>query len=217
MKKKHTITFLFLAIGLIATAQSPVNNEGVRRQLESMVMTVWSKKHFRPKLYYQLIHNKYRKGEDRRYILQLAPTLATSKLNNDETTDENNEVNKDYSDEFSIDLDKRINFKYSLLYEDHLDELFLRLYSFDIRSSLKVLEDYSDNPFSISEHQLIIQNFEERKTLIEESYQESYKKNFAYDELIADIENYLGLLFKIRRELAVYNKYAPYLENQMKN
>jgi hypothetical protein len=217
MKKKHTITFLFLAIGLIATAQSPVNNEGVRRQLESMVMTVWSKKHFRPKLYYQLIHNKYRKGEDRRYILQLAPTLATSKLNKDETTDENNEVNKDYSDEFSIDLDKRKNFKYSLLYEDHLDELFLRLYSFDIRSSLKVLEDYSDNPFSISEHQLIIQNFEERKTLIEDSYQESYKKNFAYDELIADIENYLGLLFKIRRELAVYNKYAPYLENQIKN
>ena len=215
--KKYIITFFLISTALISTAQSPVNNEGVRRQLESMVMTVWSKKHFRPKLYYSLFHNKYRKGEDRRYILQLAPTLATSKLNKDETTEENNEVNKNYSDELSIDLDKRINSKYSLLYEDHLNELFLRLYSFDIHSSLEVLEDYSDNPFSTSEHQLIIQNFEERKTLIKDSYQESYKKNFNYDELIADIENYLGLLFKIKRQLAVYNRYAPYLENQIKN
>jgi hypothetical protein len=204
-----------MSIGIYA--QSPVDNEGVRRQLESMVFKVWSKKHFRPKLYYSLVHNRYRNGEDLRYILQLAPTLATSELNKNETTNENKEVDKDYSDELSIDLDKRNNFKYSLLYEDHLDELFLRLYSFDLRSSLDVLEDYSTNPFTTNEHQLIIQNFEERKKLITDSYQESYKKNAAYDELISDIEEYLGILIKLKTRLSVFNKYAPYLKDKFQN
>lgn len=189
-----------------------VNNEGVRRQFQSMVYQQWDKDYFRPKIYYWLVHNKYRRGEDRRYILQLAPTIASSTLNNQTTEEENKEVEKDYTDEIAIDLDKRVNLKYDLLYRKEFDGLFLRLSTFEIRASFEVLSSYSGQPFNMGEHNQVVLNFIERKKIIDDSYQESYKKNRAYDQLLSDMENYLKLLINLERRLAVYNKYTPLIK-----
>ncbi|EJF07896.1 hypothetical protein [Pontibacter sp. BAB1700] len=48
----------------------PVNSKNTRYQLEREVVTRWGK--FNPKWYFILFHNKYRKGPDRRNMLQLA-------------------------------------------------------------------------------------------------------------------------------------------------
>lgn len=203
-----------ICIGFSLQAQEVVNNQGVKRQVESMVVTKWSKRYFRPKLYYQLVHNAYRRGRDRRLIHHLAPTLVAAKNAHNETEDEANEVDKDWQDELAIAADKEFNTKYNLLYRDHFNELFLKLYSIDLRSSLEVIEGYNGNVFQQSEHVLLIENFEERKQVIDESYSPSVEKNLEYDALIADMEKYISTVLKLKRKLAAYNKYAPMLQNQ---
>lgn len=73
-----TITLAFALSSQIMMAQQLVNDKYKRRQMESMVMTRWGK--FIPKWYYILFHNKYRKGEDRRTIWQLAPIIAATDI-----------------------------------------------------------------------------------------------------------------------------------------
>ena len=64
----------------------------------------------------------------------------------------------------------------------------------------------------MGEHNQVVLNFIERKKIIDDSYQESYKKNRAYDQLLSDMENYLKLLINLERRLAVYNKYTPLIK-----
>ncbi len=208
------LSFLILFITMFGYSQTPVDNKGVKRQIQSMVVTKWSKRYFSPRWYYILVHNRYRTGKDMRLVHQLTPTLWSAIQNHKETEDEEAEVDEDYIDELTIALDKEVNPKYELLYKDHLDELFLRLISFDINSSLSVLEKYKNNPLAKNEHYMVIENFQERKKLISESYSPSHEKNLQYDVLIKDIEDYLSLLVGLKRKLEVYNKYAPYLENK---
>jgi hypothetical protein len=62
------IGFNHVTIGQAAVVRDPYK----QRQLENMVFMRWGG--FKPKWYYFLFHNKYRKGPDRRTILQLVPT-----------------------------------------------------------------------------------------------------------------------------------------------
>lgn len=58
------------------------------RQLENMVFMRWGS--FRPRWYYILFHNQYRRGPDRRTLLQLAPTdlILIQTRNKSEDTEE---------------------------------------------------------------------------------------------------------------------------------
>lgn len=190
--------------------QRNVYDKSKTRQLHSMVYLHHDKNYFRPKWYYWLFHNSYRK-KDLRYIWQITPTIATSKLNKNSTEDEENEIDEDYKDELADGFDKILNVKYDMLYSDLFDELFLNLYSLKLDDDLGVLNDYSDNPFKQSEHRHIIGNFLERKKVIKDSYRPSHEKNTAYDLLIEDIRKYIGLVTKLKRILRVSNKYAPLL------
>ena len=85
-------TIIFLMCLQMVHAQSIVEDKYKKRQLESMVVTRWGK--FIPRWYYVLFHNKYRKGEDRRTILQLAPTIISTEINRaqSEDTEEDGQV-----------------------------------------------------------------------------------------------------------------------------
>lgn len=211
--KNIVLIFAFLLICMTAESQEVVRNQGVKRQVESMVITKWSKRYFRPKWYYRLVHNSYRKGRDRRLVHQLAPTLAITKQVHEETQDEADEVHKNFVDELAIHTDKLVNTKYDMLYKDRFNELFAKLYSIDLNSSLQVLEGHS-NVFQQTEHVLVIENFQERKKVIKDSYSPSEEKNTEYDVLIGDMEKYLSMIIKIKKKLATYNKYAPMLQTQ---
>jgi hypothetical protein len=92
IKHLTIILLLFLFLASRVHAQQVVHDKYKRRQMESMVVTRWGK--FIPKWYYVLFHNKYRKGEDRRNMRQLLPTVAALSI-----TDAQSEQEKEDSDQ----------------------------------------------------------------------------------------------------------------------
>lgn len=100
-----------------SVAQAPVtvvDGKYVRRQLEREVITRWNK--FDPKWYFILFHNKYRKGEDRRNMLQLMPTMAFLRLNKEQAEREAEEVNTIWEQEVFKGADRSLNKSFHLLY-----------------------------------------------------------------------------------------------------
>ncbi len=186
MKKALLIFMLFFIITQSTTAQQKVKDKAKNRQLESLVFKKWSRSYFRPKWYYWLFHNKYRKGEDRRYIKQTLPTVATSIVERKETEKQADKVDKDYKDEIAIAIDHKFNYKYNMLYRDLFNKMFSKLYA--CNATLYYYTDW------IIEHNMKVQMFKERHTLIKNSYRPSWEKNKEYDKLI--------------EEMNVYGKYA---------
>ena len=74
LKNLTIIILLILGFKMSSHGQavSVVKDPYKQRQIENMVFMRWGG--FKPKWYYFLFHNKYRKGPDRRTILQLVPT-----------------------------------------------------------------------------------------------------------------------------------------------
>lgn len=99
----------------------PVNSKNTRYQLEREVVTRWGK--FNPKWYFILFHNKYRKGPDRRNMLQLAPTMALLNQNKVKAQAQEEAVSQVYEQEMFKFADRSLNKGYHLLYKNRIDEL----------------------------------------------------------------------------------------------
>ncbi|MEJ8804149.1 hypothetical protein [Pontibacter sp. H249] len=99
----------------------PVNSKNTRYQLEREVVTRWGK--FNPKWYFILFHNKYRKGPDRRNMLQLAPTMALLNQNRVKAEAQEEAVSQVYEQEMFKFADRSLNKGYHLLYKKKIDEL----------------------------------------------------------------------------------------------
>ncbi len=84
-------------------------------------MTRWNK--FDPKWYFILFHNKYRKGDDRRNMLQLLPTMAALQLNAAEAEREEEEVNTVWEQEMFKSADRSLNKSFHLLYAGKIGTL----------------------------------------------------------------------------------------------
>ncbi|PRY09049.1 hypothetical protein CLV24_119100 [Pontibacter ummariensis] len=101
-----------------ARAQAPgvtiVDGKYVRHQLEREVVTRWGK--FDPKWYFILFHNKYRKGPDRRNMLQLLPAMAAVMANKEQAEREEEEVNTIWEQEMFKAADRSLNKSFHLLY-----------------------------------------------------------------------------------------------------
>jgi hypothetical protein len=97
-----------------APGVSVVNSKHVRHQLEREVVTRWSK--FDPKWYFILFHNKYRKGEDRRNMLQLMPAMAALQANLNAAEREEQEVTAIWEQELFKGADRSLNKSFHLLY-----------------------------------------------------------------------------------------------------
>ncbi|PRY13754.1 hypothetical protein CLV24_105124 [Pontibacter ummariensis] len=107
-----------------SAAQAPVtivDGKYVRRQMEREVITRWNK--FDPKWYFILFHNKYRKGEDRRNMLQLLPTMAALQLNEEATKQEEEEVHTIWEQEVFKGADRSLNKSFHLLYGNKIATL----------------------------------------------------------------------------------------------
>ncbi|TPE41564.1 hypothetical protein [Pontibacter mangrovi] len=99
----------------------PVNSKNTRYQLEREVVTRWGK--FNPKWYFILFHNKYRKGPDRRNMLQLAPTMALLNQNRVKAQAQEEAISQVYEQEMFKFADRSLNKGYHLLYKKKIDEL----------------------------------------------------------------------------------------------
>jgi hypothetical protein len=104
-----------------APGASVVNSKHVRRQMEREVVTRWSK--FEPKWYFILFHNKYRKGEDRRNMLQLMPAMAALQANLNAAEREEQEVTAIWEQELFRSADRSLNKSFHLLYAGKIGTL----------------------------------------------------------------------------------------------
>lgn len=91
------LSFILLTHNSKAQAVSIVKDRYKSRQLENMVFMRWGG--FRPKWYYILFHNKYRKGPDRRTVLQLIPTDVVIRQTEKKSEEEKEDVEIMYSEE----------------------------------------------------------------------------------------------------------------------
>ncbi len=113
----------------ILLANAPSKGQGVRkvkdkyvqRQLENMVIMRWGG--FKPKWYYILFHNKYRKGPDRRTILQLAPTNAAVRLTETKSKEEQEDVKSMYEQQSWDALNRASELHYHLHFKKIFDGL----------------------------------------------------------------------------------------------
>lgn len=97
MKKLTLIPIILILLlsNITASGQTTVNSRNTRYQVEREVFIRWNK--FRPKWYFWLFHNKYRKGPDRRNIIQLLPTAAFVRINLDDTMEEKEDIDTLYA------------------------------------------------------------------------------------------------------------------------
>ncbi|GAB3832264.1 hypothetical protein [Pontibacter rugosus] len=124
MAKGYLIPAIMLLLCLQAKAQAPVtvvDSKNTRYQMQREVVTRWNR--FNPKWYFVLFHNKYRKGEDRRNMLQLAPTMATLWANRDMAEKQEESIGAVYRQEMFKGADRSLNKGYHLLYKNKIDEL----------------------------------------------------------------------------------------------
>jgi hypothetical protein len=108
------IGFNHVTIGQAAVVRDPYK----QRQLENMVFMRWGG--FKPKWYYFLFHNKYRKGPDRRTLLQLLPSDAVIRLNKEKTEDEADEVLEMYAMQYYDAANRGLE----LHYHFHFKQIF---------------------------------------------------------------------------------------------
>lgn len=127
MKKHYIIMLGTLALALLAQearAQLPVavvKDKSKRLQMEREVITRWNR--FEPKWYFILFHNTYRKGDDRRNMLQLVPMLAAVRINEEEAAKEHADVGVWYDQEMFKFADRSLNKSYHLIYSNKIEEL----------------------------------------------------------------------------------------------
>ena len=128
-KRGSIYAFLLLCAVSVATppearAQAPVSivdGRYVRHQLEREVVTRWDS--FDPKWYFILFHNKYRKGDDRRNMLQLLPTMAAVRGNLRAAEKEEEEVTTVWEQELFKGADRSLNKSFHLLYGNKMGAL----------------------------------------------------------------------------------------------
>ncbi|WP_181308821.1 hypothetical protein [Rufibacter sp. XAAS-G3-1] len=127
MKTRACFAFLSIAL-LLPLAESkaqvtPVESRNTKKQLEREVFVRWNRRDFDPRWYFILFHNSYRRGEDRRNMLQLAPTLAFIKVNEAKAEEQKDDVDIVYEQEMFKMADRSLNKSYYLLYEKKIKTL----------------------------------------------------------------------------------------------
>lgn len=113
--------FMLFSKNSQAQAFSIVKDRYKSRQLENMAFMRWGG--FRPKWYYILFHNKYRKGPDRRTLLQLAPTDLVIRQTMEKSEEEKEDVEIIYEEEIWDAINRASETHYHI----HFKPLFEKL------------------------------------------------------------------------------------------
>lgn len=120
--KSLFISFVFFLLFIeSAGAQSIVRDRSTKRQMENMVFMRWGG--FRPKWYYFLFHNKYRKGPDRRTMLQLVPTDLLIRQTAKKSKEEKDDVYILYKQEAWEGIHRAYGIHYYLYFKAIFDKL----------------------------------------------------------------------------------------------
>lgn len=125
MRKIILILFINILSVQITFGQQVVHDKYKRRQMESMTVTRWGK--FIPRWYYILFHNKYRKGEDRRNMWQLLPTMASLAITKEQSNQEKEDTDQLYHQALWITSNRTLEPVYHLYYQPKIQKLNLEI------------------------------------------------------------------------------------------
>lgn len=215
MVKKITILILLLILSVgEMNAQAKVKDTPKRRQWNSVVYRKWSKSYFRPKWYYWLFHNRYRRGEDRRYIKQNLPNIATSAVQKRYVEIEKDSVTKTHDFYLKQDLDAipANKLKYNLLIKDEYNELMKKLQALKVQDLILKCKSEFGTKFNI-EYYNEIQRIKERHDLILNSYRPSAEKIEELQDLLAYMHNFYRQAARLEERLEIALKNKKYIDN----
>ena len=201
MRKIILILFAFILSAQIAFGQQIVNDKYKRRQMESMTVTRWGK--FIPKWYYILFHNKYRKGEDRRNMWQLLPTMASIAITEEQSNTEKEDTDQLYQQALWITSNRTLEPVYHLYYKPKIRELNLDIDAL-ITSSLREHVDRT-----------VIETFQFERTRLNEQV-DILRKGFlsqgeseqGLKEIEQELKQLKGMIQKYLSHQRILNKYT---------
>ena len=188
-------SLLLVSVMANAQAATQVNGRPVRRQLESMVFMKWDKNYFRPKWYYYLFHNKYRKGEDRRTILQLLPAAAFVTINQEKAEQQNEDTQEVGRQQGWSFVNHTANAHYRLIFRKKLDKL-----------SGEITDLIGEGQSAGMENEVVVRLQQERERLEDEVkiIKEGYLNEGVKSEEFIRIEQEMNVLKGFISELLYY-------------
>ena len=201
MRKITLILFVFVIIAQIAFGQQIVTDKYKRRQMESMTVTRWGK--FIPKWYYILFHNKYRKGEDRRNMWQLLPTMASIAITEEQSNQEKEDTDQLYQQALWITSNRTLEPVYHLYYKPKIRELNLEIdgliaSSFLEHVNLTVIETFQFERTRLNEQVDIL-----RKGFLSQGESEQGLR-----EIEQELKQLKGMILKYLSHQRIMNKYT---------
>lgn len=182
-------------------AQQIVNDKYKQRQMESMVATRWGD--FIPRWYYILFHNKYRKGEDRRNMLQLLPTAAAINITEAQSRQEREDTNEVFKQYLWINTNRTIEPVYHLQFKPKLLQVNLEIEAL-IFQALQI----EVNPSVILTFQTEHIRLKEQVEIIREGLIDQGESVEGYQEILQELTKLKGMIHKYISKQEILNKYS---------
>lgn len=187
-------------------SQRRVNNRYVNDQLKRQVFIYWpnKKRKFKPRWYFWLFHNKYRKGPDRRNIWQLLPTVAFTTLNEQDSELEGEDVDVWYKQEVNKGLDRTLNKRWNIYEKKKFGEINVK-----IATQLEKSTSLNANTGFIFK----VLNEQERINgdvkVIRDSYMDDAEKGEAYQNYLKELKTLSASIYNYNKALNLKETYLP--------
>ena len=200
MRKIIFILFINIFTTQVAFGQQIVNDKYKRRQMESMVITRWGK--FKPKWYYILFHNKYRKGEDRRTMLQLLPTIASITITEEQSNQEKEDTDQLYQQALWITSNRTLGPVYHLYYKPKIQKLNLEIDILITRSQQENVD-----PTVIETFQYERTRLNEQIDILRKGFLSQGESTKGMEEIEQELKRLKGMIHSYRNHQRILNKY----------
>ena len=201
MKKITIILFINIITAQITFGQLIVTDKYKRRQMESMVITRWGK--FKPKWYYILFHNKYRKGEDRRTMLQLLPTIASITITEEQSNQEKEDTDQLYQQALWITSNRTLEPVYHLYYKPKIQKLNLEIDALIARSLQENVDAMVIETFQFERARL-----NEQVDILRKGFLQQGESTKGMEEIEQELNKLKGMIHKYLGLQRIQNKYT---------
>ena len=201
MKKITIILFINIITAQITFGQLIVTDKYKRRQMESMVITRWGK--FKPKWYYILFHNKYRKGEDRRTMLQLLPTIASITITEEQSNQEKEDTDQLYQQALWITSNRTLEPVYHLYYKPKIQKHNLEIDALIARSLQENVDAMVIETFQFERARL-----NEQVDILRKGFLQQGESTKGMEEIEQELNKLKGMIHKYLGLQRIQNKYT---------
>jgi FtsZ-binding cell division protein ZapB len=182
------IGFNHVTIGQAAVVRDPYK----QRQLENMVFMRWGG--FKPKWYYFLFHNKYRKGPDRRTILQLVPTDLVVGQTKEKSEEEGEDAEIMYTQEIWDATNRQLDLHYTF----HFKPIFEKLNQ-DIIQLIDRANSLSADPSAIQSFRKELERLNNEIEIIRNGWLERGDSAEAMKDIELDLQSLRGRIIRFNQ------------------